>query len=221
MTITPSMAELLRRVMDARVSDVHVALPGRVVSYDEATQTADVEPQIKRAVRTDDGTKLLEDLPVLPRVPVSFPRVGAHSLTFPIAKDDSGTLVFNERSIDTWRATGRSSDPGDQRPHGLSGAVFFPGVFPSGSPLPAKALSATDTVLNAPAIQLGSTSAADFLVLGTALNTAWALRSGVLTVVPAATDLPTVITLANANKVAILGMIADLAAALSTKVRTE
>lgn len=212
--------------------DVHTALPGEVRSYDFATQTADIRPMVLRAVRDDLGEKVLEQLPVLPKVPVLFPRSSQFFVAFPLAVGDTGLLVFSERSIDTWRATGRPSDPGDQRQHGLSGAVFLPGVFRSTSPI--ADAHATRMVLgedgeeasqihlqpNGDGILLGG-NAVDFLVQGTSLAAAWAVISGVLTAVPPATTLPTVITLAEACRTAILGMISDLSSNLSTTTRTD
>jgi len=71
-------------------------------------------------------------------------------------------------------------------------------------------ISSTDT-----GVALG-TGAVDAIVRGTALDTAWAPVSTTLTAVPAAADLASAITLANANKAAILALIAALAGSLST-----
>lgn len=60
----------------------------------------------------------------------------------------------------------------------------------------------------------------DFLVKGTSLNSAWQPISTTLTAVPDASDPSSVITLANANKTAILGIISALTSALSEKTKT-
>ncbi len=133
--ISPTLAEVIRAALDSRLLDLHTALPGRVVSYDSDAQTADIRPMVRRALRDEDGEKVLEDLPVVPKVPVQWPRGGGFFLSMPLAEGDSGLLVFSERSIDRWRSTGEAADPGDQRTHGLSGAVFIPGVFPSAGAL--------------------------------------------------------------------------------------
>lgn len=125
---TVTTSELIRRAMDARLLDVHTALPGRVRSYDAAAQTADVEVMIKRSVPTggDEAAPVLETLPVLPSVPVAFPGGGGCFLTFPMAQGDPVWLVFAERDTSQYRVTGAVSDPGVQATHGLSGAVAFP-----------------------------------------------------------------------------------------------
>lgn len=127
--ITP--AETLRRVLDARLADLHTALPGRVRAYDAATQTADIEPMIKRGVPTggEEDEVALETLPVLPSVPVLFPSGGQCFVTFPLAVGDPVLLVFSERDTNQFRATGAVSDPGVPTMHGLSGAVAIPCAF--------------------------------------------------------------------------------------------
>lgn len=121
-------SELIRRAIDARLLDVHTAMPGKVRAWDAATQTADVEVMIKRSVPTggDEEEPVLETLPVLPSVPVVFPGGGGCFLTFPMAVGDPVMLVFAERDTSQYRATGAVSDPGVQATHGLSGAVAFP-----------------------------------------------------------------------------------------------
>lgn len=79
--------------------------------------------------------------------------------------------------------------------------------------------AATMLDLIAQAITLGE-NGTDALVKGTTLNSAWQAVSLTLSAVPAAADPVSVITLANANKAAILGMIAALASALSTTSKT-
>lgn len=127
--ITP--AETLRRVLDARLADLHTALPGRVQAYDAATQTADIEPMIKRGVPTggEEDEVALETLPVLPSVPVLFPSGGQCFVTFPLAVGDPVLLVFSERETSQFRSTGAVSDPGVPTMHGLSGAVAIPCAF--------------------------------------------------------------------------------------------
>ena len=125
--ITPSWADVILRAMDSRLCELHVALPGRVETYDPATQTADVKPMIQNVVREEAGTELVpEELPVVPTVPVLFPRAGAFFVSLPVKPGDFGMLVFNERSIDRFRAIGEDDPPGDNRCHSLAGATFLP-----------------------------------------------------------------------------------------------
>lgn len=166
MSNTPSFAEVIREALDARIANVHTALPATVVSYDAAAQTVNVQPLVKRVVQDlDEDLELVESLPQIPSVPVAFPRSGDNWITFPVAQGDTGLLVFCERSIDTWRATNRESDPGSVRNHNLSDAVFLPGLSATAS---AVTTSSTATVVNvASELHLGGLSPAEFVALAT------------------------------------------------------
>ena len=83
----------------------------------------------------EDGTNQTGPLPVIPSVPVCFPGSGAFRVTFPVAKGDTGLLVFCSRSIDRWLSEGGSVDPQDDRTHDLSDAVFVPGLTDFGHPI--------------------------------------------------------------------------------------
>lgn len=125
--VTPSWAEVILRAMDSRLCELHVALPGRVETYNPATQTADVKPMIRSTVRRDGTDELIvEELPVIPSVPVLFPRAGSFFVSLPVKPGHFGMLVFNERSIDRFRALGADEPPGDNRCHALAGATFLP-----------------------------------------------------------------------------------------------
>ncbi len=132
MTITPSDAEVIADAIESALLDVHVGLPGKVQTYNSATQTATVELQVKRALPTDDPTTpyTTEDLPVLENIPVQFPRTNSFALTFPLAAGDTGLVVFSEVSIDQWRSKGLNTTPGDIGRHTLTGGVFQPGLVP-------------------------------------------------------------------------------------------
>lgn len=130
MSRDPTLAEVIRRGMDARIADIHVALPGRVESYDVATQKANVQPLLKRVIASEDGEEVLR-MPVINDVPVIFPRGGGFFLSFPIQAGDHVLLIMNERSIDKWVVNdGGEVNPDDLRMHDLSDAVAYPGFYP-------------------------------------------------------------------------------------------
>lgn len=134
-----TLAELLQIAMDSRLTDLHVALPARIESYDKAKQTVDVQPMLKRALPDGRDNYTAESLPTIADVPVLFPRSGGFFISMPLAKGDFVLLVFAERSMANWRSTGNESDPGDLGMHTLDGAVAIPGIFPD-----SKALSSAD-----------------------------------------------------------------------------
>jgi hypothetical protein len=126
------LAELERR---AFAEELHTALPGRVESYDAATQTADVRPMVRRALPNVEGTTTPEDMPIVRSVPVVWPRVGSWFLHMPLEAGDSVLLVCLERDAARWRQTGDVSDPIDHRQHHLAHAVAVPGLFPRAAAL--------------------------------------------------------------------------------------
>lgn len=131
--ITPTLAELIKRALDNRQMDLHTALIARVESYDAKNQTVDVQPQIKRALSKADGEKVYESLPLIPDVPVLFPRAGGYFISFPIQKGDYVQLLVNERSIAEWWSEGRES--GGEAMHSFDGAVAIPGLYPQAQSL--------------------------------------------------------------------------------------
>ena len=126
-----TLEQLLDLVIASRLRELHTALPCRVESYDASKQTADVLPMLKRQVPDGEGGYTLEDLPVLPSVPVAFPRGGGFFVSFPLQKGDFVFVVFSERAIGAWRQKGQATTPGDLRMHSLAGAVALPCLYPS------------------------------------------------------------------------------------------
>ena len=137
------------------------------------SRLASVKPTLKRPNPTRDGMEFL-DLPVLPRVPVVFPRAGDFFLSLPIVKGDRVLLVFADRSLDQWVDAGREGDAVDGRTHDLSDAVAIPGLYPTSEKL--ADAHAANMVLGkdggiqihlkpAGEIHLGSENAADFVSL--------------------------------------------------------
>lgn len=128
---TPTLAEVIRRAIEKRVERIHVAIPGIIETYDAATQTADVRIAVNRLEELDDGTEVEEEFPIIPDVPVAFPRAGDFYVSFPLKKGNSVLLIFCERSIDNWLAgDGGVVDPDVFQTHDLVDAVAYPGIYP-------------------------------------------------------------------------------------------
>ena len=162
---TPELADIIRQAIEDRLAEVHVMLPGRIDAYDATLQKADVEPLIRRLQKTVDG-EIKEDLPVIPGVPVVFPRAGGFKITMPVQAGDRCMLVFCERSIETYQTgTGRrgdntalirQSDPDTFEMHNLSDPVAIMGWYNDAEALGTP--DATDMVIgedNGPVIHIG------------------------------------------------------------------
>lgn len=163
-----TLEEVIRKGIDYRLSSLRVALPGKVVSYDPTTQTAEVQPMLNPAFEVDDGI-LVDDLSSIPGVPVCFEAGGGFAVTMPLAAGDEGMLVFADFSLDYWRSSGLQAAPEDMRVHGIGGAAFWPGLHGDAKTL--VGASAADMVIlhkSGQFIVLG-TGATDFVVLETKL----------------------------------------------------
>lgn len=121
---TPSFPQILELAIEKRLLDLHVSLPAAVEKYDG--KKADVRILIKRELI--DGTDF--ELPVITNVPVVWPRTAKAEIHLPLAAGDTGTLLFCERSLDTWLVQGGCINPKDFRKHDLSDAQFIPGLKP-------------------------------------------------------------------------------------------
>lgn len=126
----PTLEEAIKAVLERRLADIHTTIPAKVVKYDKATQKASVKIQLKRKYVSGE----LVEIPVLPAVPVIFPRANAGQafIHFNLKPGDDVVLHFAERSIDNWKTQGGMSDPADTRKFNLSDAFATPGgsAFP-------------------------------------------------------------------------------------------
>lgn len=129
---SPTAAEVLRQALSYALSDVHTLLPGRIEEYTAAEGKVAVKPLIQRLSLTEDGEEILEELPIIPDVPVVFPRTQTAFLSLPIKKGDLCAIIFAERSLDNWLASpdGEDTDPDEFRQHDLTDAVCVPGLYP-------------------------------------------------------------------------------------------
>lgn len=128
-TETPSLEHFLQKALENRLTELHVALPGKVVNVLEPGKVS-VQPLLKRKLKSGQ----LIDLPVITNVPIKYMRFGSAQLTMPVKPNQTGSLLFIERSMDNWLVAGGSVNPDDQRKHDLSDAVFIPGLYPFNDP---------------------------------------------------------------------------------------
>lgn len=129
---TPTLENVLELAVSEQLGELHTAMPAVVESYDPAKQTITARPALKRKYSDDS----VVERPLIPNVPVAFPRGGGASLTFPLKKGDSVLLVFSMRSLDVWKAKGGVVDPQDPRRFNITDAIAIPGAYPGVKPAP-------------------------------------------------------------------------------------
>lgn len=126
----PTLAAVLRRASESHLADVRISVPGKVVTYDPGRASVSVQPLIRDRVQDETGVWIAERLPVIPGVPVAFPRGGGLHLTFPIAPGDTGLILFSDSALDKWLSEGGEVDPIEPRSFSVNDAAFLPGVRP-------------------------------------------------------------------------------------------
>lgn len=120
-----SLEKIVYQMIENRLADLHTAIPGRIETYDKATQKASVKPLLKREYK--DGQA--DEYPVITAVPVVFPGTSNGILHFDLIKGDGCLLIFSERSIDKWLSSGDVVSPNSRRKHDLSDAIAIPGLY--------------------------------------------------------------------------------------------
>ena len=112
--LTAVLKELERSVM-VKMNCVNV---GVIQDFDSADQTASVRIGLKKVVNIEaDGTKVISERPVLLKCPVVIMGGGGTYITHPISAGDECVVLFNDRELDNFWATGEPSAPNTGRVH--------------------------------------------------------------------------------------------------------
>lgn len=96
---------------------------GTIQEFNAETQTATVKINFKRMINNE-----LRDYSALVDVPCVVLNGGGGGITFPIKGGDVCVLLFNDRNIDNWFATGAVMQPDTTRTHDLSDAIALVGI---------------------------------------------------------------------------------------------
>lgn len=124
----PTEMEIHRKALDRRIRTIYTATPGEIVSYDPATQTAEVQLIVREEIPNDDEEATEQDfetVPPLKDVPIQYPGGGGAFIHFELTQGDPVLVVFSREDFSAWRETGEISDPPDLRKHGMN-AVAIP-----------------------------------------------------------------------------------------------
>lgn len=124
----PTLARVIQEMLKGAMYGLRVSAPCRVKGI-ASKDPMQVDVELGYLATFSDGDTL--DAPVINSVPVCWPtgNGGKAAIRFPLAKGDTGLLVFNDRSLDQWmKSDGRPTNPKDGRSHDLSDAVFIPGL---------------------------------------------------------------------------------------------
>lgn len=121
------LTSAINSAIKAALVDVHTSMPGQIVSFDPASQTASVQLAMRRVTTPETGAKELT-LPLITKVPVVFPKGGGFSMRFPVQAGDECLVVFTERELTQWKNFGGVQTPKDYRRHHLTDGVCILGL---------------------------------------------------------------------------------------------
>ena len=147
----PELEDLLKALKRSLKLQIRTHLPGKVVAYNPATQTATIEVGSLQVVKVRDPALLPTRLLVLKgtppnaeatlqplqllEIPVVWPRTKAGYVTFPLVAGDTGELHIQDRSLEQWLLLGQATDPVLAFTHSLKDGVFHPGLHAKSDPI--------------------------------------------------------------------------------------
>lgn len=111
--------EVVGQQIQASREDLWGEIPGKIVAFDAANQTATIQPLYRPRF---NGKPI--DMPELLEVPVRFPRAGGVLITHPVKKDDVVTLRPMMRNTEKWHTEG-TYESTDTRSFNLSDYEAF------------------------------------------------------------------------------------------------
>lgn len=120
-----SLTGAFRFIITKRLQAVNHKLPAKIISYDRATNRAQVQPLI--AVITTNGQIISR--PPIASVPVQQLGGGGYFLSFNLKPDDLGWIETNDRDISLFLQSYTESKPNTLRMFDFADSVFVPDVM--------------------------------------------------------------------------------------------
>lgn len=117
-----SLLGMANELLKKHLQGVDDMLPARIVSYDRATNRAQVVPMIR--ILTTDGRQI--ERAQIASVPVMWPGGGGFILNFPLNPGDLGWIKANDRDISLFLQTFKTNAPNSLRLHSFQDSVFLP-----------------------------------------------------------------------------------------------
>lgn len=132
---------VLQKVIETAIRNlslsINCVLIGTIEAYYPATQTVDISINYQKVIEKDFGyPNQYLAFPLLVKCPVFVLQGGGAYLSFPIIKGDSCIVIFNDRELDTWMASGQITYPHSGRAHDLNDGIAIVGIRSLTNPLP-------------------------------------------------------------------------------------
>lgn len=119
----PTLASLLELHRKGTMRQINCHQVGEIVSFDPATQTAEVQVKMSFLLNGE-----IKEYPLLLDCPCIVLAGGEGALTMPISAGDSCLVLFNDRDMDNWYSGGQTMPPRTDRLHDFSDAIALVGL---------------------------------------------------------------------------------------------
>lgn len=137
--VTPDLNAWMKLMLQNFSANINCISIGTIDSFDGDKQTATVainyvrifrnaNPNLPNPAPNDQASDVYLPYPLLVNCPVVMLNGGGASITFPIAKGDTGVVFFNDRELDTWMTTNTTTYPHNSRTHDLSDGIILVGI---------------------------------------------------------------------------------------------
>lgn len=118
-------AKMLREIFGEYLKDnVRTSVPGHVLSFDPATQLAEVQI----GLMLEDRLGSAEPRRPIVRVPVQFWGATGGTMECRVAEGVEGSIMFSQECIDSWVDQGGVAAKSEPRRFSINDAYFVPGV---------------------------------------------------------------------------------------------
>lgn len=146
--VPPVLTEVLSQFRQQLLVSLNCHQVGEIATFDAVNQTATIQIKVLRLIGDQQVA-----YPILTHCPVLILSGGAGRVTFPIQVGDPCLVLFNDRDIDNWFASGAAAVPNSFRTHSLSDGLALVGFRNLANKL--TGISTTDTELSQGATVVG------------------------------------------------------------------
>lgn len=125
----PKSNDVFDTFKDELLKGINCVQVGIIQSFDPENQTASIQIAMKKVKTVNGkGDRVIEDYPLLLNCPVMVLSGGPARVTLPVGVGDTCIVLFNDRQIDNWHATGDVVAPTVPRAHDKSDGMAIVGI---------------------------------------------------------------------------------------------
>lgn len=135
---------MLRNFGEALKKSINTMIPVKVISFNAADQTVNIQPDIKVMMADEDSFQVQYDMlgnkvgithvemPIIQNVPICHPRAGQFMLNLPIQPGDTGMYIVSQMDITNWKQQGGPAEQANMTIFDINDGFYLPFV-PNGS----------------------------------------------------------------------------------------